>query len=209
MLIVGLTGGIASGKSTVAKMFSEEGGYVIDADIISREVVIPGKRGWQEVVNFFGPDVLNRDDTINRKKLGDIVFSDPEKRKKLEEILHPKIYKEQTRKIGEILKRDSRAIVIVDVPLLIEVNKHKSFDRVILVYVSPQTQLERLMKRDGLSLRDAHRRISAQMPIESKVKYAHYVINNEGSLKKTQERVREVFQKLKEAEEKRFKEGKG
>ena len=85
MLIVGLTGGIASGKSTVAKMFSEEGGYVIDADIISREVVIPGKRGWQEVVNFFGPDVLNRDDTINRKKLGDIVFSDPEKGKKLEE----------------------------------------------------------------------------------------------------------------------------
>lgn len=202
MLIAGLTGGIASGKSTVARMFSEEGGYVVDADIISREVVAPGKKGWQEVVDFFSADVLNKDGTLNRKKLGDIVFSNPKKRKKLEEILHPKIYKEQTKEIKEILKRDSRAIVIVDVPLLIEVNKHKNFDRVILVYVSPQIQIERLMKRDGLSLRDAHLRISAQMPIESKVKYAHYVINNEGSLKKTRERVREVFQKLKEAEEK-------
>jgi dephospho-CoA kinase len=207
MLIVGLTGGIASGKSTVARMFSEEGGYVVDTDMISREVVTPGKRGWQEVVNFFSRDILNSDGTLNRKKLGDIVFSNPEKRKKLEEILHPKIYEEQTKKIREILKRNNRAIVIVDVPLLIEVNKHKSFDRVILVYVSPQIQIERLMKRDGLSLGDAHRRISSQMSIDSKVKYAHYVINNEGSLKKTRERVKEVFQRLKEAEAKKIQKG--
>jgi dephospho-CoA kinase len=200
MLIVGLTGGIATGKSTVARMFESDGGYVIDIDMISREVVGPGKPGWQEVVNFFGRGVLNKDRTLNRKKLGDIVFSNSEKRKKLEEILHPKIYEEKVCKTREIFKKDTRAIVIVDTPLLIEVNRHKTVDKVVLVYVSPRVQIERLMKREGLSLKDARKRISSQMPINNKVKHAHYVINNEGTLESTQEAVKEVFRKLKKAE---------
>jgi len=200
MLIVGLTGGIASGKSTVTKMFEREGGYIIDTDVLSRVVVEPGTPGWKEVVDYFGREILNSDRTLNRKKLGEIVFSNSEKRKKLEYILHPKIYEEKSRCIKEISEKDERAIVIVDIPLLVEVKKHKTVDKVILVYVSPRIQIERIMKRDGFSLEDARRRISSQMPITSKVKYAHYIINNEGSLDKTREAASEVFRKLQEAE---------
>ena len=203
MLIVGLTGGVASGKSTVAKMFGREGGYIIDTDMLSREVVKPGSQGWLEVVNFFGRGILKEDQTLNRKKLGDIVFSDGDKRKKLEEILHPKIYERKVVKIKEIVNKDARAIVIIDVPLLIEVNRYKTVDKVILAYVSPEVQTARLMERDGFSLTEARKRISSQMPIDSKVKYADFVINNEGPLSKTEKAVKAVFRQLKKAEEKR------
>ena len=113
MLIAGLTGGIASGKSTVAKMFEREGGYILDTDSISREVVEPDKPGWHEAVNFFGKEILNQDRTVNRKKLGDIVFSDSRKRKKLETILHPKIYERKEEQTSAIIDRDTQAIIIV------------------------------------------------------------------------------------------------
>ena len=200
MIIVGVTGGIASGKSTVADIFKREGGYIIDADFISREVVEPGEPAWQEVINVFGPEVLNEDRSIDRKKLGEIVFSDPEKRKKLEEIIHPKIQEERKRKISEIEKKDHQAVVFFDVPLLIELNKQDTVEKVVLVYVSPEVQMARVVKRDGLTEEEAWKRIGAQMPIESKKKYAHYVINNEGTLEQTKAKTKEVFQALKEAE---------
>ena len=201
MIIVGLTGGIASGKSTVAEIFRREGGHIIDADFISREVVKPGESAWQEVVNFFGPEVLHEDRTIDRKKLGEVVFSDPEKRKKLEEIIHPKIQKERQRKINEIEKRgDHQEVVILDVPLLFELNKQGTVEKVVLVYVAPQVQMQRLMKRDGLTEEEARKRIDSQMPIASKKKHAHYVINNEGSFEQTEAQAKEVFRKLKEVE---------
>lgn len=205
MLIVGLTGGIASGKSTVADMFKREGAYIIDIDKISRDVVKPGKPAWQEVVNVFGKEVLNEDETLNRKKLGDIVFSDAEKRGKLEEIIHPKISAEKQRKISEIAKKDKQAIVIIDIPLLIETNKQDTVDKVVLVYTSSQGQIERLVKRDDFSLKDAHKRLASQMPIENKKKFAHYVINNEGPLDKVQKEVKEIFQKLREEENQKQK----
>jgi dephospho-CoA kinase len=200
MLIVGLTGGIASGKSTIADMFKKEGAYIIDIDMISRDVVKPGKPAWQDVVHIFGKEVLNEDQTLNRKKVGDIVFSDAEKRKKLEEIIHPKITAETLMKINEIAKKDNQAIVIIDIPLLIETDKQDTVNKVVLVYTSPQGQIERLVKRDGLSLEDAHKRLTSQMPIENKKKYAHYIINNEEPLKEVQKRVKEIFRELKKEE---------
>jgi len=200
MLIVGLTGGIASGKSTIADMFKREGAYIIDIDMISRDVVKPGKPAWQDVVHIFGKEVLNEDQTLNRKKVGDIVFSDAEKRKKLEEIIHPKITAETLMKINEIAKKDNQAIVIIDIPLLIETDKQDTVNKVVLVYTSPQGQIERLVKRDGLSLEDAHKRLTSQMPIENKKKYAHYIINNEEPLKEVQKRVKEIFRELKKEE---------
>lgn len=200
MLIVGLTGGIASGKSTMADMFKKEGAYIIDIDMISRDVVKPGKPAWQDVIHIFGKEVLNEDQTLNRKKVGDIVFSDAEKRKKLEEIIHPKITAETLMKINEIAKKDNQAIVIIDIPLLIETDKQDTVNKVVLVYTSPQGQIERLVKRDGLSLEDAHKRLTSQMPIENKKKYAHYIINNEEPLKEIQKRVKEIFRELKKEE---------
>ena len=200
MLIVGLTGGIASGKSTIADMFKGEGAYIIDIDMISRDVVKPGKPAWQDVVHIFGKEVLNEDQTLNRKKVGDIVFSDAEKRKKLEEIIHPKITAENLMKVNEIAKKDKQAIVIIDIPLLIETDKQDAVDKVVLVYTSPQGQIERLVKRDGLTLEDAHKRLTSQMSIENKKKYAHYIINNEGPLEEIQKKVKEIFRELKTEE---------
>ena len=200
MLIVGLTGGIASGKSTIADMFKREGAYIIDIDMVSRDVVKPGRPAWQEVVHIFGKEVLNEDQTLNRKKVGDIVFSDAEKRKKLEKIIHPKITAEKLRQIGEIEAQNKRAIVIVDMPLLIETDKQGTVDKVVLVYASSRNQIERLMKRDGLSLEDAHKRLTSQLPIENKKKYAHYIINNEEPHEEVQKTVKEIFRELKKEE---------
>jgi dephospho-CoA kinase len=162
--------------------------------------VKPGKPAWQDVIHIFGKEVLNEDQTLNRKKVGDIVFSDAEKRKKLEEIIHPKITAETLMKINEIAKKDNQAIVIIDIPLLIETDKQDTVNKVVLVYTSPQGQIERLVKRDGLSLEDAHKRLTSQMPIENKKKYAHYIINNEEPLKEIQKRVKEIFRELKKEE---------
>lgn len=199
MLIVGLTGGIASGKSTVAGFFRNEGAYVIDADAISREVVEPERAGWQEIADAFGPQVLKADRTIDRKYLGEIVFSDPDKRRMLESILHPRIHEEQRRQIEGIGLRDAHAVVVVDIPLLIEVKKHTTVDAVVLVYVPPPVQVRRLMERDGIRLEDAEKRLAAQMPINKKVKYADFVINNEGPLEETERKVKELFNELRGA----------
>jgi dephospho-CoA kinase len=208
MLIAGLTGGIASGKSTVAAMFERTGAYIVDTDLISREVVEPDEPGWHEVVDRFGDGILNQDKTLNRKQLGDIVFADSRKRKQLEAILHPKIYARKNERIRAIANRDAAAIIMVAIPLLIEVNSQDTVDRVVLVYVSPQIQLERLIQRDGLSVTEAKRRIASQMPIDSKLHYAHYVINNEGPLEKTHQTANDVFKELQAAEvEKRTRNG--
>jgi len=209
MLIVGLTGGIASGKSTIADMFKREGAYIIDIDMISRDVVKPGKPAWQDVVHVFGKEVLNEDQTLNRKKVGDIVFSDAEKRKKLEEIIHPKIAAEKLLKINEIAQKDNRAIIIIDIPLLIETNKQDTVDNIILVYTSPQSQIERLVKRDSLSLGDAQKRLASQIPIEKKKKHAHYIINNEEPSEQIEKKVKEIFQDLKREEAQEQKKSRG
>jgi len=203
MLIVGLTGGIATGKSTVAEMFVSLGAYIVDTDRISRQIVEPGSAGLQQVVDCFGREILAADNSLDRKKLGAVVFSSPEKRKMLEALLHPRIFEEKNRQIEAIRSKDSHAIVLVDVPLLIEVGGHIHMDGVVLVYASPQVQLARIMARDNLTSEEAVSRIAAQMRIDDKVQYADYVIHNEGHLEETRNAVADVFQQLRKEEQRR------
>ncbi|MDF2957206.1 MAG: Dephospho-CoA kinase [Candidatus Alkanophagales archaeon MCA70_species_1] len=204
MLRVGLTGGIASGKSLVAKFFMELGAYVIDYDVLSREVVRPGTEAWWRIVETFGKEILRRDLTIDRKKLGDIVFADHSKLRKLEEIVHPAISEEGERRLAALEKLDPEAIVILDIPLLIEKMLASSptaeklkLDKIIVVYVSEETQLRRLCERDGISEEEARRRIRAQLPLKEKLKYADFVIDNEGSIEDTRRQVVSIYRRLK------------
>jgi dephospho-CoA kinase len=196
MINIGLTGGIASGKSTVAKMLQEKGAYLIDFDKLAHFVEEPGQTAWKSIVDFFGPDILNEDRTINRIKLGLIVFPDREKLSKLNSIVHPSIFDEWRRRIDEIKRKDPSAIVISDIPLLIEVGMQHQVDVVVLVHISPDDQIQRLMDRNGCSREDAERRLSSQMPIDEKISHADLVIDNKGSVEKTSAIVDVVWEEL-------------
>jgi len=197
MLIVGLTGGVASGKTAVSQVLKEEGAYIIDADQIARELVQPHKPAWNELVKAFGKEILQEDEFINRKKLAEKVFGDLKHRKHLNEILHPQIKEEMDRRTKEIGQKDPEAIVVIDAPLLVERGAHRKVDKLIVVTSTPMQQMERLKERDGRSPEEALGIFSAQMPVEEKVKLADFVIRNEGSLEETKKRAREVFQELK------------
>lgn len=193
MIKVGLTGGIASGKSLVAALFKRLGATVVDADIIAREVVEPHTAGWQKVVAKFGPTILAPDGTIDRAKLGSIVFSDQRSRDALNAILHPYILDKIQEHITEIAEKDPQAMIVVDVPLLIECGLQQGFDAVVVVWVPQELQLKRLMKRDKLSATEALKRISAQININEKQGHATYVIKNNKNRKDTEEQVKKIF----------------
>ncbi|MGZ3534078.1 MAG: dephospho-CoA kinase [Thermodesulfobacteriota bacterium] len=197
MLIVGLTGGVASGKTAVSGVLKEEGAYIIDADQIARELVQPHQPAWNELVRTFGEEILQEDGSIDRKKLADRVFADPNQRKLLNQILHPLITEEMDRRTKEIGQKNPQAIVVIDAPLLIEVGYHRQVDKVMVVTSTQAQQFERLKARDGINFEEALRILSSQMPIEEKVKLADFVIRNEGSLAEVRERTKEVFQELK------------
>ena len=197
MLIVGLTGGVASGKTAVSRVLREEGAYIIDADQIARELVQPHKPAWNELVRAFGKEILQEDGSIHRRKLADKVFTDPEQRKVLNQILHPRIKEEMDRRIKEIRQKDPEAIVVIDAPLLVELGVYRKVDRLIVVTSTQMQQMERLKERDGRSPEEALRLFSSQMPVEEKVKLADFVIRNEGSLEETKKRAKEVFKELK------------
>lgn len=202
MLIVGLTGGICSGKSVVASMFKAKGAYLIDFDDLSRVVVEPDKPAWKDIVDFFGSDVISPDQTLNRQKLGAIVFNDAQMRARLEKFLHPRIGEEYAHRVREIGERDPDAVVVAVVPLLIEVGMHRGMDCVVLVYTSPEVQIQRIIQRDRCTRGEAQKRLDAQMPIDEKPEYADFVINNEGSLRRTRTEVDEVWEKLVELNKK-------
>lgn len=195
MKIVGLTGSIASGKSTVAEMFRELGAYLIDWDVLAREVVEPHMKAWNGIVDYFGKDVLNDDLTLDREKLGEIVFDNAEKLEKLNEIVHPAVFEEDEERVQEIKKLDPKAIVIKDIPLLIEIGYQKFVDKVVVVYTSEENQFKRMLVR-GFGPEEARKRIKAQMPLEEKVKSADFVIQNDGSLEETREQVQRIFAEL-------------
>jgi len=197
MLIVGLTGGVASGKTAVSQALKEEGAYIIDADQIARELVRPHTPAWNELVRVFGKAILDVDGSIDRKKLADKVFADPNQRKLLNQILHPLITEEMDRRTRELGQKNPEAIAVIDAPLLIEVGYHRKVDKLIVVSSTQTQQIERLEERDGISSEEAVRILSSQMPVEEKAKLADFVIRNEGSLAETRERVKEVFQELK------------
>ncbi len=197
MLIVGLTGGVASGKTAVSRALREEGAYIIDADQIARELVQPHKPAWNEIIRAFGKEILQEDGSILRKKLADKIFTDPEQRKVLNRILHPRIKEEIDRRAKEIGQKDPEAIVVIDAPLLVELGMHHKVDRLIVVTSTQIQQMERLKKRDGRSPEEALRLFSSQMLVEEKEKLGDFVIRNEGSLAEMKKRAKEVFKELK------------
>lgn len=196
MLKVGLTGGIAVGKTTVMRTLEELGAVCFDADQIARDVVAPGTPGLEAVVAEFGRDVLAPDGSLDRAALGKIVFGEPARRKRLEELLHPPIIAEQDRRIAEAFARDPSAIVIVDAALMVESGGYKRFDYLVVVYCAPEVQLERLMARNGLSREEALRRIDAQMAQEEKVRLADLTIDTSGSLEETRRATAAVWEAL-------------
>jgi len=197
MLVVGLTGGVASGKTTVSEILQEEGAYLIDADMIARQLVEPHSATWYEIRKAFGDDILDENGSLRRKKLAARVFSDPDERKILNQILHPQIRREIQNRLKEIAEKDPRAIVIVDAALLVETGDYREMDKVIVIASSPQEQIERLKQRDGMEEEQARNVLASQMPLEEKRKVADFIICNEGSLEETRKRTREVFRELK------------
>ena len=177
MILVGLTGGVATGKSTVAKMFKQYGAVVIDADLLVRQVVEPGKPAWRKIVEAFGTAVLNPDRTLNRRELGAVVFRNRTKLRRLEHIIHPRVAREQARLTKEAAQKNPQAVVIYDVPLLFEATIDKRVDRTIVVTADQGTQIARLKKRNGLSRAEAIRRIRSQMSLAKKIQRADHVLN--------------------------------
>ncbi len=202
MLIVGLTGGIASGKSLVAGIFKGLGAHIIDADRIVRELLEPGQEAWKEVSEYFGNDIMMPDKCIDRKKLGQIVFSDPEKRAWLNRCLHPRVFEAYAARVRRLCARTQDAVVVFDAALLMETGFHKKMDKTVLVYAHSDQQLARLMERDRFTPEQALARIQSQMPLGEKRRYADYVIENTGTREETERRAREVFARLKEETEK-------
>lgn len=203
MLFVGLTGGIASGKSVVSGILKSLGVSIIDADLIARELVKPGLPAWQEIVEKFGRGILSEDGSLNRKLLGSLIFKDPAKRELLNSILHPKIFEEAERQRREIERKDPDAIVIFDVALLIETKAYKRVDAVILVYADKELQIKRLMEREGYTETEALERIGAQMPTEEKKKYADYIIDTSKPYEDVKRQTVKIVKELKSSRGKR------
>jgi dephospho-CoA kinase len=193
MSVIGLTGGIASGKSLVSAILRQLGAKVVDADEVARLVVEPGTAGWEEIRQVFGDKILNPDGTINRKALGTIVFADPGQLKKLNEITHPQVYKYFQNEIDNFRKHRDSPALILDVALLIETGFQRLVEEVWLVVVSKEVQLSRLMERDGISREQALQRIGSQMSVEEKQKYADVIIDNSGSTESTRQKVEELW----------------
>jgi dephospho-CoA kinase len=196
-LIVGLTGGVATGKTLVACEFKSLGAHLVDADEIAREVTRPGTPASKEIAREFGAGTIKPDGTIDRKALGRIVFSDPSRLERLNEITHPGIIHEMEVRIEELRKKHPGEIIVVDAPLLIEVGLNKKMDKVVVVYADELTQIERIMKRDGISREEAKRRISAQLPTERKVELADFVIDGTGGEDETVKAVKTIYERLK------------
>ena len=193
MKVLGLTGGIGSGKSMVASMFAQLGADVIDADRLARDVVAPGQPALQEIASAFGRDILLPDGRLDRGKLGRIIFADPVARGTLNAITHPRV---RERMDAEIAARQSGpGVLIVDIPLLYENERTGRVETVIVVWVDTETQLRRLVERDGLSEHDARQRIAAQMPLDEKRARADVVIDNSGSRENTRRQVDAIYRR--------------
>ncbi|WP_080874163.1 dephospho-CoA kinase [Oceanobacillus timonensis] len=193
-LVIGLTGGIASGKSTISRMFHALDIPVIDADVIAREVVEPGETSYQQIVDVFGEDILKPDRAIDRPKLGSIVFSNEEKREQLNQIVHPAVRKRMLKKKEDYMQQGEKCIVL-DIPLLFESQLTFLADKTLVVFVDEKTQLKRLMERNQLSEHDAMDRIASQMPLEEKARIADEVINNNDTVEKSRAQLTNLLKK--------------
>ncbi|EAG2314862.1 dephospho-CoA kinase [Listeria monocytogenes] len=185
---IGLTGSVATGKSTVSNMIQQAGIPLVDADIAARKVVEPGTEGLKEIVAYFGEEILLVDGTLNRAKLGEIIFKDKEKREKLNEITHPRV-KDYMLEARERFFGAGEELVFFDIPLLFESHLESLVDQIVVVWTTPETELKRLMERNNITKEDALRRIESQMGIDEKARKADFVIDNNESLEKTQKQV--------------------
>jgi len=194
MLLVGLTGGIGSGKSTVARMLEKRGAVVFDADVLARQAVAPGTPGFEKVVERFGPNVLAPGGGLDREALASIVFSDPAARRDLEGIVHPEVRRMFAEGCEEY--RDFDRVVVFSAPLLVETGMHTAFDLLIVVSAPVATQIERLMRDRGMAERDVQARIDAQLPLEAKAEAADVLVDNEGTLEDLEAQVERVWRNL-------------
>jgi dephospho-CoA kinase len=199
MQVIGLTGGIATGKSTVSAILENAGAVIIDADRIARMVVKKNMPAYRQILDKFGKSVLLPDGEIDRTALGKVIFNDPQKKQLLNTIVHPYVRKETDRQLEHLEKNNPDALVVLDIPLLLEAGMHSNLSEVVVVYAPEHIQIKRLMKRDHISHADALARIRSQMPIEEKKKLATMVIDNSGTREHTRKQTLEIFQRLKEA----------
>jgi dephospho-CoA kinase len=196
MMLIGLTGGVATGKSTVAKMFGQCGAVVIDADQLARDVVQPGKPAWRDIVHTFGTGILNPDRTINRPALGSLIFSHHRKRRELERVIHPRVAREQQRLTRQAARIDPAAVVIYDVPLLFEAGVDTRVDKIVVVTADRETQIARLSKRNGLSRSEALRRIRSQLPMNRKCRLADFVLDGTKDKRRLKQDVAKICEDL-------------
>lgn len=196
MLKVGLTGGIATGKTYVVSVLRELGCEAIDADLVAHQVIEPSRPAYHDIVTHFGREVLNEDGTINRAALGAIVFTDKSRREKLNSIVHPRVYEAQAAWLAEVAQRDPDAIAIIDAALMIETGSYRRFDKLIVVYCDPELQVKRLTERNRFTREQAVARISAQLPSEEKLKFTDYSINTSNSFEDTRQQVEKVYAEL-------------
>lgn len=195
--VVGLTGGIASGKSTVAGMFEDRKVPVIDADVIAREIVEPGEPALEDIEEAFGAEVIRQEGSLDREALGNIVFGDDQARATLDAITHPRVAQRMAER-ARALREQGHRWVIYDAALIVENDIHEWLDALIVVSADRATQIERLIRRDGLSREDAIARIDSQLPLEQKVAVADYVIDNNGTLEDTIEQVERVYERIRD-----------
>jgi dephospho-CoA kinase len=196
MLTVGLTGGIATGKSYILGLLRDFGCDVIDADAVARQVVEPGQPAFEDIVAHFGRGILTSDGVIDRPKLGAIVFANPAEREALNSIVHPRVYETQAKWLAEVAARNPRAIAVVDAALMIETGSYRRFDKLVVVWCDPALQLERLMARNHLSREDAAARIAAQMPSAEKLRFADYSIDTSVGFEDTRRQVESLYAEL-------------
>ena len=198
MLVAGLTGSIATGKSTVSGILKELGAFIVDADRAAHEVVLPGTKAWNEIVRIFGKKILQKSGEIDREHLGRIIFNDSAMRSILEEVVHPEVMHSMDEQIRSITSGFPDAVVILDVPLLIETGMHKGVSEVIVVYCPEDMQITRLMIRDNISREEALTKVRAQISIEEKRHYASLLIDNSASRDNTRKQVKNTYNRIKE-----------
>jgi dephospho-CoA kinase len=196
VLIVALTGGIATGKSVVAEVLSEKGCFVQNADQIAHQLIAPESDIWSSLINYFGRGILKDDSTIDRKKLGEIVYRNPEDREFLNHLTHPRVLEKVKQTVNQLEKTGSYEIYITEAALLVEAGYYNFYDRIILTHCVPEIQVQRLSQRDGISREKALEKIRAQMPDEEKFPYADYLIDTSGTLSETIEQAERVFLNL-------------
>ncbi|QPJ65944.1 MAG: dephospho-CoA kinase [Candidatus Nitrohelix vancouverensis] len=195
-MLIGLTGSIGSGKTQVANLMRDLGARVIDADIISRELTLPGHEGWKQIREQFGDDVLDSGNRLDRKKMAERVFNDPSAKKRLEAILHPLVFQEEKKLYEKLIASDPSSLVVIDAALLIESGNHVNMDQVVLVHSPKELAIQRVMARNGWPREKVIERLNSQMPFEEKSKFADFIIHNDGTLEELQSNTLATFRSI-------------